>query len=78
MTEEEVPPLSQTDTEPAPLRLQRDILPHAGDASCMIIPSRSLTSSLRTPSIERSRTNSVNDNESEEIINSSANDLNIL
>lgn len=78
MTEEEAPPLSQTDTEPTPLRITNHIPPHAGVADCIIIPSRSLTSSLRTPVSQRSRTSSFNDNETEEIINGSINDLSIL
>lgn len=44
----------------------------------MIIPSRSLTSSLRTPTSERSRINSIDNDEAEVIINSSINDLAIL
>ena len=69
-------PFSEVDIEPAPLRLPGQVPPHAGDAGCMIIPSRSLTSSLRTPVLGRSRTNSIDirdtdDNESP----SPANDL---
>ena len=41
MSDEESPPLSETDLEPAPLRLPNHIPPHAGDASCIVIPSRS-------------------------------------
>ncbi len=78
MSDEEVSPRSQTDIEPAQLRLQCDILPHAGDASFVIIPSRSLTSSLRTSSIGRSQANSTNDDGMEEIMNSSMNDPGIL
>jgi hypothetical protein len=59
MSDEEVPPLSQTDVEPAPFRLQGNIPSHAGDPACILIPSRSLTSSLRTPPIAKSRTNSI-------------------
>ncbi len=78
MSDEEAPLLSQIDIEPTPLHLQSNIPPHAGVANCIIIRPRSLTSSLRTPTSERSRTNSVNANETEEIINSSTNDLTIL
>ncbi|CAF2994363.1 unnamed protein product [Rotaria sp. Silwood2] len=75
ISEEDLPPLSETDVEPAPLRLPNNGPPHAGDATCIVIPSRSLTSSLRTPNVNRSRTNSIDDNESEEVLNSSTNDL---
>ncbi|CAF1048577.1 unnamed protein product [Rotaria sp. Silwood1] len=75
ISEEDLPPLSETDVEPAPLRLPNNGPPHAGDATCIVIPSRSLTSSLRTPNVERSRSNSIDDNESEDVLNSSSNDL---
>ncbi|CAF4485730.1 unnamed protein product [Rotaria sp. Silwood2] len=78
MPDEDALRLSQTDTEPAPFRLESNILPRVGDAACLIIPSRSLTSSLRTPSMERSRMNSVDDDHMQEILNSSINDLDIL
>ena len=41
MSDEELPPLSETDLEPAPLRLPTVLPPHAGDAACIVIPSRS-------------------------------------
>ncbi len=75
MSEEDLPPLSETVTESAPLRLPNNGPPHAGDAVCIIIPSRSLTSSLRTPIIDRSRTNSIDHHETEEIPNSPTTDL---
>jgi len=78
MSDEEAPSLSQTDMEPTPLHLESNIPPYPGVANCIIILPRSLTSSLRTPTSERSRTNSVNVNETEEIINSPTNDLAIL
>jgi hypothetical protein len=78
MTEEELPPLSETEVEPTPLRLPNNGPPHAGDASCIIIPSRLLTSSLRTPIDGRSRNNSIDYNETEEIPNSLTNDLIVL
>lgn len=49
------------ETEHAPLRLPNPGPPHAGDATCIVIPSRSLTASLRTPIENRSRTNSLHD-----------------
>ena len=63
MSEEDLPPLSETDVEPAPLRLPNNGPPHAGDAACIVIPSRSLTTSLRTPVLERSRSNSTETDE---------------
>jgi hypothetical protein len=78
MSEEDLPSLSETITEPAPLRLPSNVPPHAGDAACIILPSRSLTSSLRTPVIERSRTNSIDYNGTEDILNCSTDDLVIL
>ncbi|CAF4167977.1 unnamed protein product [Rotaria sordida] len=78
ISEEDLPPLSETDVEPAPLRLPNNGPPHAGDATCIVIPSRSLTSSLRTPNVERSRSNSIDDNETEEVLDPSTNDLIIL
>jgi hypothetical protein len=75
MSEEEAPPLSETNIEPAPLRLLTNGPPHAGDATCMIIPSRSLTSSLRTPVIERSRANSTDYHGTESLTTSLPNDL---
>lgn len=75
MSEEELPPLSETDVEPAPLRLRASGPPHAGDPTCIVIPSRSLTSSMRTPVIGRSRTNSIDTNHSETITDSSTDDL---
>ncbi|CAF3622046.1 unnamed protein product [Rotaria sp. Silwood1] len=78
MSNEQVLSPSQVDTEPVPFRLESSTLPHTGDATCLIIASRSLTSSLRMPSIERSRTNSDDDNQTESIINSSINDLAII
>lgn len=65
MSDDYLPPLSETDIEHAPLRLPNTGPPHAGDATCIVIPSRSLTSSLRTPIIDRSRTNSVHDADNE-------------
>lgn len=56
MSDEELPPLSETDLEPAPLRLPTVLPPNAGDAARIVILSQSLTSSLRTP--VRSRVNS--------------------
>ncbi|CAF1190088.1 unnamed protein product [Rotaria sordida] len=78
ISEEDLPPLSETDVEPAPLRLPNNGPLHAGDATCVVIPSRSLTSSLRTPNVERSRSNSIDDNETEEVLDPSTNDLIIL
>ncbi|CAF0999792.1 unnamed protein product [Rotaria sordida] len=75
MSDEELLSLPQSDTEPASCHLDNNILSDAGNPSCLIISSRSLTSSLRTSSMERSRTNSVDDNQLEEMINSSVNDL---
>jgi len=75
MSEEDAPPLSETDIESAPLRLPANGLPHAGDAACIIIPSRSLTSSLRTPINERSRTNSMDYHGTENLTTSLPNDL---
>jgi hypothetical protein len=65
MSEEVLPPLSETDIEPAPVRLPNNGPPHAGDAACIVIPSRSLTGSLRTPTIDRSRANSTDHHETE-------------
>jgi len=73
MSDEEIPSLSQTDIEPAPLRLQSNLPPHAGDAACMIIPSRSLASSLHAPPIERSQTDSISGNETEDVVYASIN-----
>lgn len=67
MSAEELPPLSETDLESAPLRLPAPLPPHAGEAACIVIPSRSLTSSLRTPVIERSRANSIDYSQSLDI-----------
>jgi hypothetical protein len=75
MSEEDAPPLSETGTEPAPLRIATNGPPHAGDAACIIIPCRSLTTSLRTPVIERSRTNSVDHHITESLTTSLPTDL---
>ncbi|CAF1936484.1 unnamed protein product [Rotaria magnacalcarata] len=75
MSDEELPPLSENEVEPAPVRLPNNGPPHAGDATCIVIPSRSLTSSMRTPVLDRSRHNSIDENEPEEVINSSTDDL---
>ncbi|CAF0724988.1 unnamed protein product [Adineta steineri] len=79
MSEEDLRPLSETETEPAPIRLRNNGLPpHAGDAACIIIPSRSLTTSLRTPVLDRSRSNSVDSDEIEQIPDTVTNDLIII
>lgn len=78
MPEKDVPPLSETEVEPAPLRLPNRGPPHAGDPTCIVIPCRSLTASLRTPILDRSRTNSIDYHENEEILNSSTSDLIVL
>ncbi|CAF4230993.1 unnamed protein product, partial [Adineta steineri] len=77
--EEDLRPLSETETEPAPIRLRNNGLPpHAGDAACIIIPSRSLTTSVRTPVLDRSRSNSVDSDEIEKIPDTVTNDLIII
>lgn len=78
ISDEEVPSLSETDIEPTQIRFESIIQPHAGLDVCMIIPSRSLTSASLTPTSERSRINSIANDEAEVIINSSINDLAIL
>ena len=78
MSDEDSPPLSETNTEPAPLRLPNNVPPHAGDAACFVIPSRSLTTSLRTPVIERSRANSIDSHVREDLTTSLPADLIIL
>jgi hypothetical protein len=75
MPEEDLPPLSETGIEPAPLRLPNFGPPHAGDAACIVIPSRSLPSSLRTSMIDQSRTNSIDYIETEGVRNSVPDDL---
>ncbi len=75
MSEEDLPPLSETGIEPAPLRLPNYGLPHAGDATCIVIPSRSLPPSLRTSMIDQSRTNSIDYIVTEDVRNSLPNDL---
>lgn len=75
MSDEDSPPLSETEIEPAPLRLPNSVPPHAGDAACIVIPSRSLTTSLRTPTIERSRANSIDSHQREDLTTSLPNDL---
>lgn len=78
MPEDELSPLSEDNVEPAPLRLPNNVPPHAGDAACIVIPCRSLTSSLRTPNLERSRANSIDYDETDELVNSSTSDLIVL
>ena len=78
MSAEDHPPFSQTDLEPAPLRLPSQVPPHAGDASCLVIASRSLTSSLRTPTRDRSRASSISIAETDNITTTSSNDLIVL
>jgi hypothetical protein len=78
MADEDSPPLLGANSETAPLRLPSVGPPHAGDTTCIIIPSRSLTSSLRTPVIDRSRTNSLDNYASVHATNSLPTDLNIV
>ncbi|UJR14681.1 hypothetical protein I4U23_001674 [Adineta vaga] len=78
MSDEEVLTLSDAEVEPAPLRLTNNGPPHAGDVACIIIPSRSLTSSLRTPNLGRSRSNSTDGYETEDISTIVTDDLVIL
>lgn len=70
--------LSDGDLEPAPIRLPSQGPPHAGDANCMVIPSRQLTSSLRTPRSDRSRRNSSDEDPSDLMTRSLPDDLIIL
>jgi hypothetical protein len=75
MSEEELPPPTEEVIEPAPVHVTTVGVPHIGDASCVVIPSRSLLTTIRTPPVNRSRSNSVDDNQTNPIQNPTTNDL---
>jgi hypothetical protein len=62
-------------SDAATLRLANGVLPHADDTTCLIIAARSLTSSIRTPCSDRSRTNSIDINDNDHSQDSLISDL---
>jgi hypothetical protein len=68
MSEDELPPPSEDEIQPAPIHAPTVGVPHAGDASCVLIPS-SLSSTIRTTPVNRSRNDSGDINQTDAISN---------